>query len=298
MNCERQLGGIAGESAKHRFASTWLYWSVIVSLLLSIGCQDSGKVSEERAVAHVAFLAPLTGKDVEEVRAGLPKAVPNIAELWKDEADATKDPEAARVALLNARQKTQELRVAKSTFFAVATKDGFIIRTDQEVDMMANANILEAFPDLVRALTNGYAETRGSMHEARGVEGKPDGQWVAAQRVMQGSEAVGLYVTGWAWSAYARRLEEALKSQLYDEEKRKMPLFYTYVIVGPSAYGTRISPQLNAEEVQKLDPLGNADEAGVFRAQLEITGRKFGFAAMKTPALGDDVMVGVLRSET
>lgn len=297
MNGERSLSVFTWVPTKPRFLSDCRRWFASVSLLLLVGCKDEGKVSEERAVAHVAFLAPLTVGDVEEVRSGLPQGVQYVEGLWK-EGDAAKDPEAARLALLRARQKTQDLRVAKSTFFAIAAKDGFVIRTDQDVDMMANANILAAFPELAQALTRGYVETLGSMHEARGVEGKPDGQWVAAQRVMRGSDPVGLYVTGWAWSLYARRLEEALKSQLHDEEKRKMPLFYTYVVVGQQAYGTRVSPQVNAESIQKLDPLANADEAGVFRGQLEITGRTFGFAAMKAPALGETVMVGVLRSET
>jgi len=109
----------------------------------------------------------------------------------------------------------------------------------------------------------------------------------------------GVYVTGWAWSLYARRLEEALKSHLLDGDKSaKQPLFYVYCVVGKNAYGTRPSPEVNAQAIQALDPLAHVDATGAFRAELEITGRWFGLAAKAVPELGPDVMVAVLRSET
>ena len=206
-------------------------------------------------------------------------------------------PEAARDALNRARSKVQALRVAKSTFFAVAELSGTVVRNDLPTDMMAGKNLFEPFPDLKGAVTTGYAEATGVMPEARGVEGKQDGQWTAAAAVKLNDQAKGLYVTGWAWTLYARRLEEALKSRLYDEEKGKKPLFYVVVVVGDQAYGTGPTPQVNLDRVMELAPATNAKDDH-FQAQLEITGRDFGFAAQRAEALGRDVMVGVLRSET
>lgn len=265
-------------------------------LLAAFGCTDEGKVSAERASAHVRFLAPVTENDVAEVRSGLPKGAPFLEGLWA-KSETVLDPEAARDALTKARAKTQDLRVAKSTFFAVAELGGQVVRNDLQLDMMAGKNLFDAFPALKAAGETGYVEATGSMHEARGTEGKPDGQWVAAAAVKKDGVAKGLYVTGWAWTLYARRLEEALKSQLWDEEKGKKPLFYVVVINGNQAYGTGPSPQVNLDAIAQLDPLAKAVD-GYFQTQLEITGRQFGFAAQAAPALGPSVMIGVLRSET
>lgn len=263
---------------------------------VALACTDEGKVSAERASAHARFLAPLTERDVKEVRDGLPQGTQYLEELWKS-SDEVLDPELARDALNRARGKVQDLRNAKSTFFAVVEKTGTVVRNDLQLDMMAGKDLLAAFPQLKRALDSGYAEATGSMLEARGTEGKADGQWVAASAVKREGVAKGLYATGWAWTLYARRLEEALKSQLWDEEKGKKPLFYVVIVRGDQVYGTGPTPQVNLDAISKLQPLENAKD-GHFQAQLEITGRQFGFAAQVTPVLGDDVMVGVLRSET
>lgn len=265
-------------------------------LVSALGCTDEGKVSAERASAHARFLAPVTEKDVAEVRSGLPQGAPFLEGLWA-KSETVLDPEAARDAINKARAKTQDLRVAKSTFFAAAELSGLVVRNDLQLDMMAGKNLFDAFPALKSAAEKGYVEATGSMHEARGTEGKPDGQWVAAAAVKKDGVAKGLYVTGWAWTLYARRLEEALKSQMWDEEKGKKPLFYVVIISGNQAYGTGPSPQINLDAIAQLDALGKAVD-GHFQTQLEITGRQFGFAAQAAPALGPSVMIGVLRSET
>lgn len=266
------------------------------ALALVWGCTDQGKVSAERASAHARFLAPLVDKDLQEVRSGLPKGTPFLEELWS-KSETVLDPEAARDGLVKARSKVQDLRVAKSTFFAVAELSGLVVRNDLQMDLMAGKNLFEFFPGLKAAAETGYVETTGSMPDARGTEGKADGQWIAAAVVKHEGAAKGLFVTGWAWTLYARRLEEALKSQLWDEEKGKKPLFYVMVIAGDQAYGTGPTPQVNLDTVARLEPFKNA-VSGHFQTKVEITGREFGFAAQSVEGLGPDVMVGVLRSET
>lgn len=279
-----------------RILARMLWLPVLALVALGGGCTDQGKVSASRASEHARFLAPVTATDVEEVRSGLPKGAEYLTDLWA-ESETVLDPEAARDALHRARSKVQDLRVAKSTFFAVAELSGEVVRTDLPTDMMAGKQLLESFPGLKGVAEKKYAEATGIMHEARGTEGKPDGQWVAATVVERAGKPKGLYVTGWAWTLYARRLEEALKSRLYDEEKGKKPLFYVIVIAGDEAYGTGPTPQVNLDTIAKLEPLKNAVD-GHFQSELEITGREFGFAAQRADKLGPDVMVGVLRSET
>jgi hypothetical protein len=274
-----------------------------LGLMVSLGaCGNTAKLSADRAVEHVGFLAPVVTQDVREVREGLPEGAKYLSPLWKGGIDAAKDPEAGRDALERARGRVQNLRVAKSSFFALADKQGTVIRSDQPQDWLAGKNVFSAFPGLQVAAQGTYAETLGSMHEARGVEGKPDAQWVAAVPVKAGADATetaGVYVTGWAWSHYARRLEEALKSHLGDTEKdAKKPLFYVFIVVGDQVFGSRPAPVVNAQAIAERKPAEHIGENGLFRAELEITERWFGLAVKPAPELGPKVLIAVLRSET
>ncbi len=288
--------GFRRAMAGHDLPSPWLLGAVV--LLALLGCEPDPEVSMKHATEHASFLAEVTSRDVEEVRKGLPQGVTHLESLWKDGQDPAKDPNAARDALNRARGKVQDLRIVKSTFFALTSSDGTIIRNDLEQDMMAGKNLLERFAALKPATTGKYAEATGSMPEARGVEGKPDGQWVAASPVTVDGEVKGLYVTGWSWSQYAYRLETALKSHLYDIDQNEKPLFYVFVVVENQAFGTRPSPQVNAEAIEKLDPVSKLGPSGSFATTLEITGRQFGLGVQAAPELGEKVAIAVLRSET
>jgi len=273
---------------------------VSIAALSVAGCKKQSAISAEKAKADVVRLAQATHTDVSEVRSGLPQGAKLLLPIFATGKPASDDPHAARLALETARNKVQDLRVSKGTFFAVTGSDGIVIRNDQEQDSMAGHALLPAFPELKAALAGQYVESRGSLPEAAGVRGRADGQWIAAQPVLSGTEVKGLYVTGWSWAAYARRLEFALASNLRSAlaEGQKMPLVYVYLIVGKEVFGAPISPEVNARAIAQLSPLSNASATTPSSFELEIAGREFGLALELTPDLGKDVAVAVLRSET
>ena len=265
-------------------------------------CKDTTKISKERAAAHVGFLAETIKKDVEEVRKGLPSGADVLGAALKSDATALTDPKAASHALEEARRKVQDLRIAKSTFFALADANGAIVRNDQEQDRMAGHSFFASFPALAEAKTR-YVETSGSMPEASGVRApRPDGQWVAAAPVRVDGETKGVYVTGWSWSAYAYRLEFALRgrirSELMGKTGEKEPLIYVYMVVGKATYGAPVSPEVNMKAIADLDPLSQTKGDEVFSTTVDVTGRAFGLAVKRTSDAGQDVAVAVLRSET
>jgi hypothetical protein len=264
------------------------------------GCKKQSAISADKAKADVVALARAAHSDVAEVRSGLPQGANFLLPIFTAGKPASEDPHAARLALETARSKVQDLRVSKGTFFAVTGTDGIVIRNDQDQDAMAGRALLPAYPELKTALAGQYVETRGSLPEAAGVRGRSDGQWVAAQPVLAGAEVKGLYVTGWSWASYARRLEFALGSNLRGAlaQGQKMPLVYVYLIVGKEVFGAPISPEVNARAIAQLSPLANASASTPTSFELEIAGREFGLAVQLTPDLGKDVAVAVLRSET
>ncbi|MDX2054360.1 MAG: hypothetical protein SFV15_18310 [Polyangiaceae bacterium] len=264
------------------------------------GCTDSGAVSEGHAKAHVKELAKAVSTDVGEVRRGLPLGALCMGAFFNRPSLGPEQASDARDALAKCQNKVQDLRVAKSTFFAAATADGTVLRNDREQDLMAGKSLFGAYPELRQALTHGYVETEGSMPEASGVKGKPDAQWVAGSPVKVDGQVRGLYATGWSWSAYAYRLEFALRSSVRGgvTEQQKEPLVYVFVVSGKHAYGAPVSPRVSAQAVEQLNPLATATEQTPFSTHLEITGRTFGLAVIRTPSLGKNVGIAVLRSET
>lgn len=267
--------------------------------LFSLSCTKSSEVSRKKAREHVELLAKAAQVDVEEVRKGLPLGAQQLESFFA-QPKAGEDAAAAKEALERARSRVQDLRTAKSTFFLLADGTGSILRSDLEHDALAGKNLFSAFPELKGALSK-YSETRGSMAEAAGVRGRPDAQWAAATPVMKGDAAAGVYATGWSWSAYAYRLENQLRSQVKSDaaaNQTKEPLVYVYVVVEKEAYGAPISPDVNAKAVKDSGLMGRASGEAIVDAAQEIEGRDFGIALRRVPALGTDVAIAVVRSET
>lgn len=274
-----------------------LWLLALASIVWCSACTDVGKVSADKAKPHAQFLLKAAQTDIEELKRGLPDGAKQLGAAFKD---GTPDSQSAREALERARNKVQDLRVAKSTFFALVAKDGSVIRNDQDQDLMAGKNMFAAFPELKRVLDGKPVEARGQMKEAAGVRGKPDAQWVVGVPVEYEGKVVAAYVSGWSWSAYAYRLETSLRGDVLANTKEggKVPLLYVYVLVGGVAYGAPISPTVNGDVIVKQNPLEKASPAAPFSAPLEIEGREFGLAVVPLKALGSDVGIAVLRSET
>ena len=273
---------------------------VTAALVALSGCTKTGEVSKQKARAEVELLSRAASVDVEEVRAGLPLGAKQLENFFADEK-AQGDAAAAKEALDAARGRVQDLRTAKSTFFLLADKTGVILRSDLEHDGLATKSLFGSFGELKGAASGKYVETRGSMPEAAGVRGRTDGQWAAATPVMKGTEVAGVYATGWSWSAYAYRLENQLRSTVKSEAAAagtKEPLVYVYVLVEKDAFGAPISPDVNAKAVKDSGLLGRATGEAVVDAAQEIEGRDFGIALKRVPALGPDVAIAVVRSET
>ncbi len=266
---------------------------------LSAACESKAHASAQKAKQHVAFLAKACAEDLREVRTGLPQGAEQLSSLFATSKPLTEDPKAAEEALERARNRVQDLRTAKSTFFAVVDASGLVIRNDQEQDLMAGKNLFASYPELKGALGGKVVEGRGSMPEASAVKGRNDAQWVAAAPVSAGGQVKGVYATGWSWSAYAYRLENALRSQVRGDanENGKVPLVYVLVVVDGGVYGAPVTPDVNLQEIAKLKLLDKT-QAGPISEELEITGRDFGLAAQRLPEFGPGVALAVLRSET
>ncbi len=272
-----------------------------------LGCTNSAKISEEKAAAHVERLAKLADEDVQEVRRGLPRGAQTLGAAWAGTGSSGNPPQGNRPSvcrkLEQARSGNRDLMVAKSTVFALADTQGVVLCSDQDPDALAGKALLPAFPQLRKALEGAPAEAVGAMAELAAKPNLADQQWLVAVPVRDSSDAVrGIYVSGWSYKRFAYHLEETLKHDITIEaiqakkERFKQPLLYAFVFAGPRVYGAPVTPQINAEALEKLD-LPARTTNGLHHQPLEITGRAFGLAAVRVAALGGDAGVAILRSE-
>jgi hypothetical protein len=214
------------------------------------------------------------------------------------------DPETAREGLKKARSKVQELRMAKSTFFALADANGSILRSDQEQDNLVGKRLFPAYAELSRALQGKYTEARGALPEAAGIRNRKDGQWVAAAPVLVDGSVRALYVTGWSWSAYAYRLQFKLRGEIEATraQGQNPPLVYVLLVVGDEVFAWD-APEVDARAVADLKPWSAltgalANGEGVYTQVVTVEDTKFGLALKAVPALGPRVAIAVLRAET
>lgn len=265
---------------------------------LAFGCRKASSVSAAQCKEHALLLASAVSQDVAEIRKGLPLGAKFLEEYVA--AGKFDDASASLEALERARNKVQDLRVAKATFFALVDAQGVVVRSDNSPDLLAGKNLLESFGELRQALSDKYVETRGSIEAASKIRGGPDAQWVAAAPVHVGSQPKALYAAGWSWSAYAYRLQNHLQAKIRAglSQGGKEPLTYVYMVVGDAVYGAPISPAVNARAIAEQHFLSSASGAGPQVKELEITDREFGLGFLRLPELGKDVGVAVLRSET
>lgn len=289
----------------HGTARNWSF-RVLGRLLLlavcvtSMGCEDLGEKSARLVGANLKYVAGAVERDLGEVRRGMPAGARELEPLFARAAPERPAAVDAREELVRLRNDNHDISSAKSTFFLIAARDGTILRNNLDTDEMAEKNLFQVYPQTKQALEKDYVEVNGSWDIARGVNNRPDAQWLSLARIKVKDEPVGLFVSGWSWSSYAYRLEMALRSEVLGETKSgdKVPLLYVYVIVGNQAYGAPVSPTVNGDEIVKLNPVDKARGKELWTGPIEITRRAFGLGLKHLPDFGQDVVLAVLRSET
>lgn len=268
--------------------------------------------SADDAKADVAKLVEMTEKDVAEVERGLPEGAKKLNALFEKDlgkdGDPAKNVPAVRSALLKMRQQVPDLGIAKSTFFAYADPQGIAIRNDFEQDTMAGKDLVAGWPGL-KPVVDGkdFVATTGAMKGGVPNPHGADKEWVAAVPVKKsdGTKS-GMLVTGWTYRRFAYHLQVTAQRDVQDAlmragDKGKMPILYVCLFDKDGTYcagapGAPPVPEVNEKALAELH-LFDKTAAAPASAALKITDRDFGWAAARTPKLGPEVGVAVLRSD-
>lgn len=279
--------------------------------LLPAACTDEGQASQVAAAEVVDVAIEVIDRDTDQLRKGMPEGVKVLAKRMPE------DPQGSRLelqtAIKAARENTEKLAVAKSTFFSFTDLDGKVLRSEIDPDRLVDQNIFQAFPGLAKAVDpkSGVVEAYGAMDALRGVKRGDDLAWVVAHPVVDASgKTKGVFVSGFSFRLYAGLIQGAVRARATEKAKdkasKKVPVFYAFLVKGGTAYGgiepaagpqgsEVAAPDVLAEHLTKED-LAAKTASGDFSSTVELEKRKFGYVARKAPALGDDAVVVVVAS--
>lgn len=263
--------------------------------LLVLACKDKGELSTARAAEHASTLAARVAADVDGIDQGLSAAAAEIGEAFapgKD--DPRSDVNAMHDLLVRARAHQKALDAA-TDFLAFTTPEGKVLRNDLVVDEMEGQDFAASFPGL-RGLT-GPLEQIGSIAAAPG-----DDTWIDALPVRSKTgDIVGLLVAGMSFRRAAGRLADGLRKDLFAEiaggpHPDEPPVFYVAIFDAHGAFPAPLTPALDEKTLRELD-LVDKTARGPWKTTMPLSGRPFGVAATRTPKLGADAGVVVMRSE-
>lgn len=281
------------------FSSSVIFTQLGGALL--IGCTDKDKLAQDAASEAVDVALGLTTRDTDQVRKGMPDGAKVLEKRLP--ADPVGDRMQVEQAIKAARENVDSLINAKSTFFSFAGPDGVVLRSEVQIDELAEKNIFKVYPGLQKALepNAGLVEAYGEMDALRGVRKGNDTAWVVAHAVGggEGGKPRGLFLSGWSLRHYAGVLQSAMRTHFDDKAKgaektSEAVHAHVFILKGSGTYGDPEAPDENTSVVQGLDIMPKLT-SGEFRAVKAIEKRTWGVVAKKAPQLGDDAaLVGLV----
>jgi hypothetical protein len=272
----------------------------LLALLSLPACKDTGEKSAQLSREHVEFLGALVTKDLGEVERGLPEGAKRGERVFAPAGTLDRDSATVKKGISRLQREVPDLLVAKSSFFAIADEKGIGIRNNLETDAMAGRDLFQVFPGLRKADEAPIAYDVGQFAEAASAP-KKDRTWTAASAIRKDGKLLGYLVTGWSYRAFAHHLQETLLSDikaklLGQKDIGKLPVLYVAVFDAQGVYTDRLTPEVN-EEILVEQHLVEKTAAGIASGIVKIDQRSFGFAAARTPNMGQNTGIAVLRSE-
>ena len=270
------------------------------ALVLCAYCTDKVKRSEAGSVTHAAMLAGVVRDDVKELADGVPKGAERAYKaFFVDIASPKQDPFTTQRALENVHMRTNELRNAKASFYALLDVDGTAIRSSRKVDLMAGKKLFTLFPGLAAGEPK-FRTAFGSFDTEERTDGKTRTYVTSSAIVGPAGELKGYLAGGWSYNSFAHHLGETLRSRVREsvlrgELKEKEPVLYVACFDETGLYAESDMPKVTAEELSKQVMSAGAKEKSSGRMTVE--GHEFGWALERVREWSPTAGVAVTRSE-
>ncbi|MGZ3418403.1 MAG: hypothetical protein ACXVEF_07125 [Polyangiales bacterium] len=278
---------------------------ILCGLLAVSGCKTKAQKQAEISAGDLGKAVKLVSeRHVDALSRALPAAAEQLSA--KVTTDVRTDAETLGTAFVTLRDKNDDLRSSKRSYFVLADIEGDIVWIDDPGWKIVGRKLALGFPAVKEALdgkkySTGSGKFGGASEEAL--------TFVEASPITKGGKTVGVLVAGWEAHEGAEDVQRQLAVQLAQQNapakvriKAKdklqmaidMPELYVAVFKGKYIYMQEDAPQPVVQSLEALDLLGKTAN-GAWQGTFDVQNRGWGGAAQRLPALGADVGIAVVR---
>lgn len=283
--------------------------AAIPCALVLAGCKSKAQRQAEIAVGDADRLGKIVAdRHVDALSRALPKAADALAAKLGDKADVHADTAALGAAFVDARNKTDDLRSAKRSYYVITDDKGEIAWVDDDNWLVVGRKLAATFAP-VKQVLEGAPYATGSGRYGGAAEDALS--FVEAAPIKKADKTVGALVAVWEAHEAAEDLQRQLatelamksvqpKTRVKPKDKRALQLdapdVWVAVFHGKNVYFQEDAPQPLEDATKALDLAGKTS-GGAWHGTYDVMNKGWGAAAKRLPALGPDVGVAVLRLE-
>jgi hypothetical protein len=280
----------------------------LLALVLVVGCRSKAQKQAEAAEVDVARLEKLlVERHVDALARALPKAASAVAAALP--ADLATEPAVAGAAFLKIRDKEEDLRASKRSYFAITDATGVIVWVDDDAWKIVGRRISVGIPAVAEVLEKKVPYAAGSGRYGGASEEALT--FARAVPLLRGESVAGALVAAWEAHEAAEDLQRQLatelamktvqpKTRVKAKDKRQLvydtPDLWVALVRGPYVYLQNDAPQPLEQSVAAIG-VTEKTAKGAWSGTFDVLNKGWGGAAARFPALGDDVSIAVLRHQ-
>ena len=273
----------------------------VAAVVALFGCKSKADKQAEIAETDVSHLVKIVGdRHVDS----LPRALPEAASKLTPPLDR------AGETFNTLRDKTDDLRSSKRSFFAIVDSTGQIVWVDEPAWPVKGRIVDAGFPPVKDALAGKGSFFRGSgrfggdpegalifmdASPIKGADGKVEGALVAAWEAIDAAEDLqGQLLTEHGMQSATPNVHNKVKEQ--HKKAMEEPDTWIALFRGPTLYfvGDAYQP---LEDASKALDIAGKTASGNWKGTFDVANTTWGGAAARISGLGPDVGIVVFRHQ-
>ncbi|GAC1351365.1 MAG: hypothetical protein NVSMB1_03680 [Polyangiales bacterium] len=284
--------------------------SVVMALSLG-GCKSKAQKQAELALADLATLdATIAHRHIDSLARALPNAARDLGVGAKPGLDLHVSGATLGASFVTARDKTDELRSAKRSYYMITDAQAEVVFVDDDAWTVVGRKLALGFPIVKETIDGAALFGRGSGRY--GGASEDSRTFVEVAKINDASgKTLGALVAAWeahdAATDLQRQLSTALAMKTAIPQKRvkqkdrlkialDTPELWVAIFDGSHLFLEEDAPQALLDAINALQ-LVNKTATGPWSDTFEVSNHAWGGAAKRVPALGAEVGVAVVRHD-
>lgn len=283
---------------------------VTLASVAAVGCKSKAQKQAEAAIPDVARLEKLIAeRHVDALSRGLPVAAKALSDKLGDKPIEPKESATITSAFDEIRNRMDDLRSAKRSYFAIVDLGGEIIAVDDPNWLVVGRKAGVAFPAMADVLAGKVPYAAGA-----GRYGGADPEaltFFEAAPILRADKPIGALISAWEVHEAAEDMQRQLQTDLAmktvkPKARAKPKDKYQLVLDTPDLWVAVFSEKYVWLQDGAPQPLEDAAKGiglhgktggGAYHGTFDVMNRGWGVAAKRFPTLGEGMGIAVLRHQ-